>query len=327
MVGLDVGTMNLVSALEMDGKVVFKKMRNMYLKSPKSYFGSFDLSKISYVEMDDDIYIVGEDAYNFANVFMKPVNRPMRNGVISPDDIDAGDVLAAMFSKLLENAPSNKCVFSCPDNPKDNDYDIIYHRELIKRILSSLGFEPYPLNEALALVYSNCANTDFSGIGISFGAGMTNVALAYKSIPVVTFSVARGGDWIDKNAATSVGAVPTHITLIKESRFSLVNPFASAMNRRDRKVCEAISFYYREFISYVVDLIISELSKVTSVIDSIPIVIGGGTSMVDGFIDAFKSIFEVKSGNLLFTISDIIHAKNPLMDVAEGCLVKARTLQ
>ena len=41
------------------------------------------------------------------------------------------------------------------------------------------------------------ADDGFTGIGVSCGGGMFNVCVAYKTIPAITFSVARGGDWID----------------------------------------------------------------------------------------------------------------------------------
>ena len=84
--------------------------------------------------------------------------------------------------------------------------DVIYHQGVFERIISECGFEPIASNEAMAVIFAETAKENFSGIGISFGSGMTNVALAVNSIEGLSFSVARGGDWIDKGASSSIGS-------------------------------------------------------------------------------------------------------------------------
>ena len=53
------------------------------------------------------------------------------------------------------------------------------------------------INEGLAVVFSELEDENFTGIGISCGGGMCNVALAYLSIPSIMFSIPKGGDFID----------------------------------------------------------------------------------------------------------------------------------
>ncbi|MEM4385286.1 MAG: hypothetical protein QXD03_01925 [Candidatus Anstonellales archaeon] len=322
-IGIDVGTMNIVTAKESDSKIIYNSVRNMFIKINKDYLGSFDLSKVSHLEIDNEIYIIGEDAYNFANVFGKKVQRTMKQGIISSDDIDSVDVMSSIFKSMIGDSRFKYCVFSCPDSPLDSDSNVVYHREVIKRIMKSMGIEASPLNEATALIYANCIDTDFSGIGMSFGAGMTNIAIVYKAIPLSVFSLARGGDWIDYNVSVTTNTIQTHVTLFKETKYDPTG--ASFKNKKDRIINEAITFYYNELIQYVMSKFYYYASKIETTLDSIPIVVGGGTSLAKGFIEILKNSLD--DGKLPFEISDIKYAKNPLTDVAEGCLVKAKTIK
>ena len=45
----------------------------------------------------------------------------------------------------------------------------------------------------------------FTGMGISAGGGMCNVCLAYLSVPLVSFSINKGGDYIDDATASVPG--------------------------------------------------------------------------------------------------------------------------
>jgi len=73
----------------------------------------------------------------------------------------------------------------------------------------------------MSVIYSELADNNFTGLGISFGAGMTNVCLSYYAVPVMKFSVARGGDWVDEQAAARRAPPVDKVTSIKEDDFEL----------------------------------------------------------------------------------------------------------
>ena len=54
----------------------------------------------------------------------------------------------------------------------------------------------------------------------------------------------------------------------------------------------------------------------------VPIIVGGGTSMVNGFIEVFKEQFKAKHFPL--AISEIRLVDEPLTAVARGCLLDAQ---
>lgn len=322
--GLDIGTMNLIAATNKDDKTSISSLRNVFLEVEKSDIGTMNMSYVSHVEIDDKTYILSDDAYNFANVLGRKVSRPMHKGMVSPQEIDSVDILAIMLNQLIGKGEKDSvCCFSVPADPIDSERNVIYHQSVFERIIAQLGFKPQPLIEGVAVVYAECADSDFTGIGISFGAGMTNIAVVFKSVPVLTFSLTRGGDWIDENAAMSIGSISNRMTSLKEKDDFSLNDF-TAQNKKERRMREALIYYYKSLIDYTTKNIVKELDNLTIEFPSnIPIIVAGGTSMVNGFVEAVADIL----GNyeFPFEISQVKAATNQLTAVAEGCLVKSRS--
>jgi len=320
-IGLDCGTMNLVCARSDTDEV--KITRNVFLPLDGDIQIS-ELSDISYVEGEDnELFIIGSDAFKYANIFGQKVSRPMEKGLISPKEISAIDILTLMIKELLGNIKTKEayCSYSIPAESIDEGRSITYHENVFARILKSLGVNYTSVNEAMAIIYSECAKEKFSGIGISFGAGMANVAVAYKGIKALAFSTARAGDWIDNETAASLGMVANRVTSIKE-KYMQLSGAVEIKNKKTKRVLEALYYYHKSLIDYTVKEIIKEFNeKVDIEVDeSIPIIISGGTSIPKGFIELFKDV--ISGYDLPFDLSEIRRAKNPLTAVANGLLIR-----
>ena len=331
--GFDVGTGNLVSAKHVEGQdVEIRSMRNMFLPIDPDLLTTTEVANtdLDYAESKnedgeiDKIFVIGEDAFRFANIFNKEVNRPMAKGVISSGEIDAMEVLTIMCGKLTAPETEGSCVYSVPAAAVDIDIPpVLYHERVFGKIFSTLGFKSKPLNEGMAVIYSNCSKERYSGIGISFGAGLTNIACSYKGTPTLQFSVSRGGDWIDKSVADSVGIVPNRVSSIKEKDLDLINPFSG--KKKEQRVREGLAFYYEDLIKYVLDVITKQFDNNAAGLDideEIPIIISGGTSLPEGFLEVFESVFK-KYKNFPYDISEIRRATDPLNAVAAGCMMYA----
>lgn len=321
-IGLDCGTMHLCAARSDSDDVNIT--RNVFLPLDSDDVQISELSDISYVRSDDDeLFIIGSDAFKYANIFGQAVSRPMEKGLISPKEISAIDVLTLMIKDLIGDVQNKEayCSYSVPAEAIDEGRSITYHENVFARILKSLGINYTSVNEAMAIIYSECAKEKFSGIAISFGAGMANVAVAYKGIQALTFSTARSGDWIDNETASSLGMVVNRVTSIKE-KYMQFSGEVSIKNKKTKRVLEALYYYHKALIDYTVKKIIHEFNeKVDIEVDEpIPIVISGGTSMPKGFVELFKDV--ISGYDLPFELSEIRRAKNPLTAVANGLLVR-----
>ena len=320
--GLDCGTMHLACARSDSDEV--KLTRNVFMRIDPDEVQISELSEISYVEGEDgQLFMIGSDAFKFANIFGQEVSRPMEKGLISPGEEDAIDVLTLMIKDLIGDISNRDvyCSYSVPAVSVDEGKSIIYHENVFAGILQTLGINHTSINEAMAIIYSECAKEHFSGIGISFGAGMTNVAVMYKGIKALTFSTARSGDWIDKETAASLGMVVNRVTGIKEKYMKLRGE-VSIKNKKTKRVLKALFFHHKALIEYTVKRIIREFNdKVDIEVDeSIPIVISGGTSLPDGFVELFKTV--ISEYELPFEVSEIRRAKNPLTAVVNGLLIR-----
>jgi len=321
-IGLDVGTMHLACSRS-DSEDV-KITRNVFLKVDKEDVSISQLSNISYVENEDnEMFIIGSDAFEFANIFGTSVLRPMEKGLISPKEMAAIDVITLMLKDLIGETKDKEvyCSYSIPAQALDQDRSVTYHENVFARILNSLGVNHTAVNEAMAIIYSECAKEKFSGIGISFGAGMANVAISYKGVEALTFSTAKAGDWIDRMVAADLDMVPNRVTNLKEKYMKLSGE-STVKNKKTKRVLEALFYYHKALIDYTVKMIIKEFDdKVDIEIDDeIPIVISGGTSLPEGFVELFKNVISLHE--LPFDVSEIRCAKNPLTAVANGLLIR-----
>lgn len=320
--GLDIGTMNVVSARKVGDQIVTKRIRDAFLDLEPEAKKMLKLSGVSFIEYEDRILILGDAALETANLFKREARRPLSKGLISSGEVDALEVLSILIENVIgkPSVPDEVCYYSIPAAPMDMPgQDVVYHEAVFAKILTELGYQPVSGNEAMAIIYSECAKEGFSGIALSYGSGMVNCALSYKTMPIMEFSLARSGDWIDENAAKAVGTTASRMCAIKEKGVDLTAP-----KTREE---EALVVYYKSLIKYSLDNIAKKFKMTqgdTELQDAIPIVVSGGTSLPVGFLDVFKEVFETQRKKFPIEISDIRHADNPMTAVAQGLLVQAR---
>lgn len=321
-VGIDIGTMNLVAARAgADGQVTTTRMRDAFLDLPRDARRVLKLSNASFIEAGDDLLLLGDEAMQLAALFGREARRPLASGLVSAGEVQGLDVLSFMFKHLLGEPQSEKehCFYSIPAAPIDDpSRDVIYHKRVFSRLLEDCGYTAHPSNEAMAIVFSECAQDNFSALSFSFGSGMTNIALSFNAIEAMSFSVARGGDWIDQGAARSVGGTASRMCGIKESGVDITAP----KSREE----EAISFYYRELVEYGLSWVAKEFQRRgldKMVTRPIPIIVSGGTSTAVGFQSLFADVLQKNEKKMPLQISGVRPAEEPFDAVARGLLVQA----
>jgi hypothetical protein len=321
-VGLDVGTMWLNAARSKGGKITTTPLRDAFLDLDPEAKRSLKISNVDYIEIDGQLVVIGDAALTMANLFKREARRPLNQGVISAGELDAQEILGILVRKVLGEPRSDRehCFYSVPAEPVDKSgQDIIYHTEVFRQIIEDLNYEAHPVNEAMAVIYSQCAAEQFSGLAISYGSGMCNVALSYQANAGMEFSLGRGGDWVDAHAATALGKTASQVCSIKERGVDLLNP-----QGREQ---QAIALYLRSLISYSLQHIAAEFKKVAGNIDlpgPIPFVISGGTSKAINFMKVFELEYKKVEKKFPIKISEIRHAQDPLTAVSEGLLVLAQ---
>ena len=324
--GLDVGTANLLAVREdANGGVLVHRERNAFLEIPSQFVGNRDMLtklRVPYVQYKDRLFVLGDAAFNLANMFGNEVRRPMQHGFMAPGELDAIPMMRFIIQRLLGDpaVEGEDVCFCIPASSIDRDNDTVYHEGIVSGILRKLGYTPNPMNEAHAIVYSSLAEQEFTGIGISCGGGMFNVCVAYKTIPALAFSVARGGDWIDDHVARVMGIPRVRATAIKESDVNLLDP----KSREE----EAVILYYRNLISYVLQNLKQRFALARDVpqfTEPVEVVVAGGTSLIGGFVEVFAQ--ELKKANLGIPVAGVRRADDALSAVVRGCLMAANLSQ
>lgn len=319
--GLDVGTANLAAAVQnSEGGITVTVERNAFLDIPSDVYSKSMLTKLKvpYVVHNNKLVVIGEAAFELANVFGRETRRPMQDGLISPNEQDALPMMKMIIQKLLgePRVQGENCYFCVPAPSLDVDNNVVYHQGLFESLINKLGYKAHAINEAHAVIFAELAEQDFTGIGLSFGGGMANACIAYKSIPCLSFSVARGGDWIDKNVAHVLGCPRSKATHIKERGIDIRDP-----KTREE---EAVSIYYRSLISYVLQNIKQRFESgqnMPSFNQPIDIACAGGTSLIGGFIEVFRD--EFAKIDFPIPVGRIFRSEEALTAVAKGCLVAA----
>jgi len=228
-VGLDVGTAYLVASREIEGSKVFVKTERNAFLSVRTDQATQDFLKelrIKYVCLANSMFVLGNLAHKFANILNSEVQRTMSMGILNPSEGESISIIKLIVQNILWE-PRQKgevCCFSVPANPVDKNQDTIYHRSVFEGILKASGFEPVVIDEGYAVVLSELEYKNFTGIGVSCGGGMVNVCASYRSVPLISFSMTRGGDWIDKSTAKVLNMPISQVTTIKEQGMNLKTP-------------------------------------------------------------------------------------------------------
>lgn len=326
--GLDIGTSRLVLASGSAYHVKTIAELNAFLTIPYSKFTENILkqNKVNYqLNGGQEITIYGNDAERFANFFNAEVRRPMMSGMLNPAEEYSLSVIQATVQLLMRKAKKGDSVrFSIPGasygeagSQSPGESELVYHEAMLKNMLTSMGYNAKSVNEGLAVVFSELADDNFTGIGISCGGGMCNVCLAFMSVPVLTFSTVKAGDYIDRSVAAVTGEKPTRIRAIKEEGLDLLR---SPQNKYE----SALHVYYDDVIVSLVETLrkaLVETKNLPRIDRPIPIVLSGGTALPKGFVEKFRRALE-RDGFPL-AISDVRLANSPLTATARGCLIAA----
>lgn len=327
-VGLDVGTAFVCSArTDEKGKIKTKFIRDAFLEMPydQDTKSVLDKLKASYVIANDKLFVIGDNALVIAAAFPNGIiRRPMQSGIVSPEDRDAVLILTELFRSVLGEPQEvgELCCFSMPAKPLGiANFFTEYHEDVVKRILRGLGYKPEAVNEAMCLVYNHLQDDQLSGLCCSFGAGMVNVCHSVLGVPVKTFSIACSGDYIDQQVSFQFKApIPKVIKLKESGVIDISQPNPSFDNTKSGRMEEAIYFAYRRVIDNFLDNLKLQISP-DDFDDNFTIVIAGGTTLVNGFVEYFKQSLEERK---ISGVKKVVHTgKDAFFSVAKGAALKA----
>jgi hypothetical protein len=317
--GLDIGTSRMVS-IKQDDQTGADQLNAFIAVSETQFLRDMLVkSHMAHTKIKDEIAVLGYDALQFANIFNSEIRRPMKQGLITSEEIYAIPVMKEIINLVLPRATemAQPLCFSVPAPAQGFETGLVFHEGTLKRYLMGLGYKARSINEGMAVVVSELADENFTGIGISMGAGMCNICFSFLSVPVLVFSIARGGDDVDTSVARMMHETVNRVRVIKEESLDF--------SRTPKNNLEnALIIYYEDLILTLLTTLsglLSRAEKLPRLNNAIPIVLSGGTCLPNGFIVKFGQI--LKEVPMPIAISSVRLAHDPLRATARGALISA----
>lgn len=322
MIGLDIGTSRVVAVRKQNEEENVRAQLNAFVSIPYSRLTESSLKResIPHAVSDGQLVVYGNESARMADLLGREIRRPMTRGVLNSNEPESLQQMEELVGNVLGEPPAEgaKVCFSIPAPALGQENNLTYHEATIRQILSQLGYaDVRSVNEGVAVIYSELEDSNYTGIGVSCGGGLCNVALAYMSVPVLSFSVAKGGDFIDSSAAGVTGELINRVRLVKEETFHFNGHFVD-------KVQQALTVYYDDMIQSVVQGLKDSFQSSRNVPKfgrPVPLVLSGGGVLPEGFRDRFDKA--ISGAGLPLAISEIRMAKAPLETTARGALIAA----
>jgi actin-like ATPase involved in cell morphogenesis len=243
--GLDIGTSRMVS-IKQDDQTGADQLNAFIAVSETQFLRDMLVkSHMAHTKIKDEIAVLGYDALQFANIFNSEIRRPMKQGLITSEEIYAIPVMKEIINLVLPRATemAQPLCFSVPAPAQGFETGLVFHEGTLKRYLMGLGYKARSINEGMAVVVSELADENFTGIGISMGAGMCNICFSFLSVPVLVFSIARGGDDVDTSVARMMHETVNRVRVIKEESLDFSRTPKSNLEN-------ALIIYYEDLIRF-----------------------------------------------------------------------------
>ncbi len=317
--GLDIGTSRLVVARKDSTNYQFDSQLNAFVSIPYSRMTEGALKKegVPYAKENRQLIIHGNESAHFADLLQMEARRPMTRGFLNSAEPESASHIKQLVRKLVGRQSGGRVYFTVPAAPLGSEDSLTYHEATIQQTLEEIGFTATSINEGLAVIYSELESTNFSGIGISCGGGVVNVCLAYLSVPVLSYSIPKGGDFIDASAASVTGELTTRVRLAKEEKFYFNGTF-------NDKLQQVLTVYYDDMIKAITESlhdVFSQARNIPKIGRAIPLVLAGGSAMPRGFQERFEKA--LRQTEFPLALSEIRLAESPLHTTARGALIAA----
>jgi len=320
-VGLDIGTANIVVYRNGQSDDGPQMEANAFFTVPAlpNTRSILEGKAVRFFEKEERLHILGNAAEEFANILGGVTRRPMEDGLVNLKEDDGIQAIQAILDPMVPE-PGHKeqpLWFSVPGDPLDLDGAVFFNESIFKTYLKRRGYLPRPINEAMAVVVAELSDQHATGIGISMGGGMCNICFSYLSIPAVTYSIQKGGDYIDQTVGRSVGEPATKIKGIKEQALDLS---VAPRNNIEHGLHAAYDDLFTTLAESLAR-VLSSSDNVPRLQQALPIVLAGGTVMPPGSRERFEAcLAEV---DLPIRVARVARARDPLYATAKGAYMMA----
>jgi hypothetical protein len=321
-IGMDIGTSRIVAAVPDGSGIKVQSQLNAFVAIPYSKLTEKALKQeqVPHTVSGGEILVHGTASERFADLMNADTRRPMLRGFLNADEREGVRVITEIARMLAGPSAqkAQKVCFSVPAPPLGGEDNLTYHEAALKHLFGEMGYEATSVTEGLAVVYSELADTNYTGIGVSLGGGLCNVCFAYLSTPMMAFSIPKAGDFIDASAAAVISERSNRVRILKEESFYL-NGHTPA-----EKLHQVLTVYYDDMIRSLVAALNDAFARTRNVPrlgKPVPLVLSGGTALPKGFRERFEKA--LRASDFPLPLSEVRMAGEPLNATARGALIAA----
>jgi DNA repair ATPase RecN len=319
-IGLDVGGRDAVVARDGPSGVDTSSERTVYVELPDDdmVLDMLSSADAEYRERDGRLYVVGDAAADFANMFNARTEPLCPTGTIAGDREGSGDLAELLVAELAGAADptDDPAAYAVPPDPVDGGGDTLYHRRTLEDRLEALGYDPAPVARSVAAGYAALDDESYTGLVVVLGDATTDVCLLDGGVPVSRVGLSRGGRWIDQQVAEATDRSIDDVAAERDA-FDL-----SAAG--DDGIDGVLEVYYRNLLSYVAEQLSRRLDgDARPAGGPVPVVVAGDAAVPTGIAEALDEA--LADADLPVTLGDVELADDPRTAAARGALVAAGT--
>lgn len=317
-IALDIGSHRVTSLRFAGEHLIGRQRRCVYavLPNSQSHRQLLAQANVECLPCDDGLLMLGEAAWDNAELFHVHARPLFTNGAIPENDPVARQLMATIIESVLPKATyqGELCALSTPGSGGLRTDAAKSDFEFFNRVVRLQGYEPILVPTPSAVALAELAPQGFSGIAIVCGASCCEAALVHRGVVVCQSRQNHGGDWIDGRIAESLGLMSwdssgerfcdlSAATRLRECRPSAGRGFSVGALRRDKlglppvdnlaepsEYSEVMQSSLLEVLSSLMSEFSTELTRSRRGQDfnqPLPVVCGGGLALTPGFMALF----------------------------------------
>lgn len=330
-VALDLGTHAARSLRVGQNEMLRRQSRTVSLlledgAAARSRLKQFD---VPFIPCDDRLAVPGDAAAELARIFSLACQDLLCDGQVPYSDPVTRQMIAVLIESLLPAAPQQGmiCCYTQPghgrsDNVEDPHLD--RRREFVSRIIRLRGYEPLPINPAMALILAEMEPEQFTGVGVCLGASGCEMVLAHRGKPVASLRIPRGGRSIDELLAAHsrricIDSFGQSVLDLEQARRRREELSWEALSDDEQRLVErALNDLVHEVVLGLQRLLMAQFKRFS---EPLTIVLGGGLAQSQGL----QTRFQKQIARTLPALRDspIRLASDAASAVVRGCLVQA----
>jgi hypothetical protein len=311
---LELGSSSIRSLRREDDVLKSRTSRCVYAVLPDSpaHQRLLEQCGLQFTTCDDGILLLGDGAYEHAELFKSPVLPLMVGGRIPKGNPLVRQLISSLVEVILPIAGNRNeiCALTLPGGAAlDSSSEARADLEFYTRLVKLQGYEPKLVPASQALILAELVENAFTGIGIVFGASGCEAILAHRGDPICHAASDHGGEWIDQKLAEKLHA-PSMAPVDNSSERSEDQAFAResllSITRRREQLTSAATISGDDFTKHVESLLQETIYELCDALngelirsrrakelpDPLPIVCGGGLIQTPGFGSILASVLQ-----------------------------------